>query len=89
MENYFSNLNLDIRTHKLGTFTDQKVTPDVLCAVAECISEYVEKIGEIFSINDIRYSDYAEYIATAVFKNHPLKMPVANTINFFHNRLKC
>ncbi|CBX21525.1 unnamed protein product [Neisseria lactamica Y92-1009] len=33
MENYFSNLNLDIRTHKLGTFTDQKVTPDVLCAV--------------------------------------------------------
>lgn len=88
MENYFSNLNLDIRTHKLGTFTDQKVTPDVLCAVAECISEYVEKIGEIFSINDIRYSDYAEYIATAVFKKPSIENAGSEYNKFFSQPIK-
>ena len=88
MENYFSNLNLDIRTHKLGTFTDQKVTPDVLCAVAECISEYVEKIGEIFSINDIRYSDYAEYIATAVFKKPSIENAGSEYDKFFSQPIK-
>ncbi|RPC20981.1 hypothetical protein JY34_08590, partial [Neisseria meningitidis] len=58
----------------------------VLCAVAECIIEYIENIGEIFSINDIRYSDYAEYIATAVFKKPSIENAGSEYNKFFSQR---
>lgn len=67
LTSYFEKIDLDIRKHKIGTFTDQKVTADVLCAVSECILEYLALGKDTFSISDIRLSTFANDIAVGVF----------------------
>ena len=57
IDDHFNGLDLDIRKKKIGTFMDQKVTPDVVSGVAECILEYLSENEEPFTINDIRYFD--------------------------------
>lgn len=40
IRNYLDSLDLDVRESGSARFMDQKCTPDVLCAVAECILEH-------------------------------------------------
>lgn len=66
--NYFSSYSFDIRISKNGRFMDQKCTPDVVCAVSECILCYTEAENDkAFTKDDIWYSKEAEYIIQAVF----------------------
>lgn len=68
IHDYFTDLDLDVRKSGKGTFFDQKVTPDVLCAVAECIADYAqENSDKPFTKNDIWHSTTAQSIATTVF----------------------
>ena len=39
---FFSQFDFDVRKSKDARFMDQKVTPDVLCAVTECIIEFTK-----------------------------------------------
>lgn len=61
ISNHFVKLDLDIRKKSPGysRFMDQKVTPDVLRFVAECIIQYTEnKPGFLFTASEIEHSDY-------------------------------
>lgn len=57
---HFQQINLDIRQKDPGysRFMDQKVTPDVLQFVSECIVEYTESHPGSFTVKDIERSDY-------------------------------
>lgn len=60
--------NYDVRESGNARFTDQKCIPDVVCAVAECIMEYVEEDPEkTFSKDDIWHSQYANTLLTECF----------------------
>jgi len=63
---YFSNMNLDLRKSKFSRFTDQKVTPDVLSFIAECILNLPED-KEDFVVKNIWDLDYFIKNAMAVF----------------------
>jgi hypothetical protein len=41
INNHLSSLDLDIRKSNDARFMDQKVTPDVLCIIADCIIHYI------------------------------------------------
>jgi len=42
INNYFEGFNFDIKVTKNARFMDQKVTPDVLCIVADCVLSFIE-----------------------------------------------
>ena len=59
--NYLDDLNLDIRETHNARFMDQKVTPDVLCMIADCIINFIdtdESNNRIFSL---------EYLEVQIF----------------------
>jgi hypothetical protein len=61
IKKYFENKNLDLREKDLGysRFMDQKVTPDVLRFVAECILQHTENNpNKIFTTSEIEHLDY-------------------------------
>lgn len=39
---YFEDFNFDIRVSQNARFMDQKVTPDVLCMISDCVLNYTE-----------------------------------------------
>jgi hypothetical protein len=41
IENYLNEIDFDIRKTNNARFIDQKVTPDVLSIIADCILEFV------------------------------------------------
>jgi len=59
IKDFLQDKNLDIRKTKNARFFDQKITPDVLSIVAECIIETIKE-DIYFSNNDIMYSDFAK-----------------------------
>lgn len=60
--------NYDVRKSGNARFTDQKCIPDVVCAVAECIIEYVrEDLSTTFSKDDIWHSQYANDLLAECF----------------------
>lgn len=60
--------NYDVRKSRNARFTDQKCIPDVVCAVAECIMEYVgEDLSVTFSKDDIWHSEYAKSLLAECF----------------------
>lgn len=66
----FLNLsNYDIRISKNARFMDQKVTPDVLCIVADCICEYLNNCGlqAEFTSANIREQEYSNYNIKSIF----------------------
>jgi len=76
IKKYLSGFNLDIRQSHNARFMDQKVTPDVLSFIAECIVNYADGTGQYdFTINDIWRSQYFIVNAQAVFsKPSPLSL---------------
>lgn len=60
--------NYDVRDSGNARFMDQKCIPDVVCAVAECIMEYVgEDLSVTFSKDDIWHSQYAKDLLMECF----------------------
>lgn len=60
--------NYDVRKSGNARFTDQKCIPDVVCAVAECIIEYIDgNTCARFSKDDIWHSEYANRLLSECF----------------------
>ena len=85
---HFNGVDLDIRKHGLGTFMDQKVTPDVVSGVAECILEYLKTNEEPFTINDIRYHDYSNQLVKEVFNKPDVQKAENEYDKFFSQPIK-
>ena len=65
---YFNNFNFDIRKTKNARFLDQKVTPDVLSIVADCILNYIDNHDVIeFTSTDIWRDDYSNENVIDIF----------------------
>jgi len=65
-----SKYNLDIRLTKDARFLDQKVTPDVLSIIADCVINYVQSKGNNsieFTTNNIWNFDYSNENVKAIF----------------------
>jgi len=70
IEEYLNNIDLDIRKTKNARFMDQKVTPDVLCMIADCVLNYLESKNEEnikFSSTDIWKYEYSNTNIKEIF----------------------
>ena len=84
---YFENIDLDIRKRRSARFFDQKVQPDVLSAVCECILNCTEK-KTIFTVNDIRFCPYSNDLVTEIFNKPEIKKAENEYDKFFAQPLK-
>lgn len=70
---HLASLNLKVSSMLDARFMDQKCIPDVLCAVSECVLEYVGRdSSKEFSKNDIWHSAYAQELITSSFSKPDL-----------------
>lgn len=68
IRDHLSHYDLDIRKTHNARFMDQKVTPDVLCFIADCIINYVtDDTSQEFTVRDIWNSQYFEDNVQAIF----------------------
>ncbi len=68
IKKHMASLGLRVADLADARFMDQKCIPDVLCAVSECIIEYVQgDPDKAFSKNDIWHSAYAQDLITTSF----------------------
>lgn len=88
IDEHFNGLDLDIRKKNIGTFMDQKVTPDVVSGVAECILECLKENEEPFTINDIRYFDYSNQLVKEVFNKPDVQKAENEYDKFFSQPIK-
>lgn len=85
---HFANFDFDVRKSKDARFMDQKVTPDVISVVAECVLEFLgDDTKKEFTKNDIWHSDYASEIIPSTFNKPALDEPKAKKeYNKFFNQ---
>jgi hypothetical protein len=70
INNYFSSFNFDIKTTKNARFMDQKVTPDVVCMIADCVLNFIETKENQnikFSSTDIWKHEYSNTNIKEIF----------------------
>lgn len=84
---YLSSLNLDVRKTNNARFFDQKVQPDVLSAVCECILNCTED-KTIFTVNDIRFCPYSNELVTEIFNKPEIQKAQNEYDKFFAQPLK-
>ena len=65
VKKHLAKYDLDIRKSKFSRFMDQKVTPDVLCFIADCIINLPN--NQNFTTKDIWKSGYFEKNVRAIF----------------------
>ena len=85
---YLKKFNLDLRKSNSGRFIDQKVTPDVLSFVADCIINYTSgDVKKDFCIKDIWEHEYFNKNVEMVFgKPSPKNKTVASEYDKFINQ---
>jgi len=89
LNNHLQLYDFDIRKSNDARFTDQKVTPDVLSFVSECIIEHLNSNHhKEFTINDIRYSEYANSLVTDIFGKPGIKKAENEYDKFFSQPIK-
>lgn len=89
INNFFSQFDFDVRKSKDARFMDQKVTPDVLCAVTECIIEFTkDDLTRSFTKNDIWHSEFANELITDSFNKPDLTDADSEYDKFFAMPLK-
>ena len=68
IKDFVGKHDYDVRKSHNARFTDQKCIPDVVCAVAECIIEYVgNDLSVKFSKDDVWHSEYANELLSVCF----------------------
>jgi len=87
IENYLNTIDLDVRKIGNARFFDQKVQPDVLSAVCECILHCVDE-KDSFSVNDVRYCEYSNELVTEIFNKPEIKKADNEYDKFFSQPLK-
>jgi|SRR5437660_10719339 len=73
IEQYFKNFDFDIRKSKDARFMDQKVTPDVLSIMADCVLNYVADRDIEFTKDDIWNDQYFIKNVKDIFKKPDAK----------------
>lgn len=92
IQEYLSQFDLDVRKTGDARFMDQKVTPDVLCIVSDCILQFVEDdTTKEFNTKDIWESDYAAENVINIFNKPDLSNKKARSEydKFFAQPLRC
>lgn len=87
IEAYLQNIDLDIRKTRNARFFDQKVQPDVLSAVCECILNCSNN-HDSFSVNEIRYCDYSNELVTEIFNKADIQKAEKEYDKFFAQPIK-
>jgi len=87
IKSYLESLDLDIKKTKNARFFDQKVQPDVLSAVCECILNCTED-KNIFTVNDIRFCPYSNDLVTEIFNKPDIQKAQNEYDKFFAQPLK-
>ncbi|DAB34897.1 MAG TPA: restriction endonuclease [Sulfurospirillum sp. UBA12182] len=87
IEAYLETIDLDIRKTNSARFFDQKVQPDVLSAVCECILNCINE-DDSFSVNDVRYCKYSNELVTEIFNKPDIKKAENEYDKFFSQPLK-
>ncbi len=64
---FFSQFDFDVRKSKDARFMDQKVTPDVLCIVADCVLNYTADRDIEFTKDNIWNDSYFNINVKAIF----------------------
>lgn len=64
---FFKNFDFDVRKSKDARFMDQKVTPDVLCIMADCVLNYVADRNIEFTKDDIWNDSYFNSNVKSIF----------------------
>lgn len=68
IQSFVDRHDYDVRKSHNARFTDQKCIPDVVCAVAECIIEFIsDDVNKVFTKNDVWHSDYANNASCRMF----------------------
>ena len=69
IEEHLNNYDFDIRMHWDARFMDQKVTPDVLCIIADCVLEFISNDNSIvFTARDIWDFEYTDENVVDIFR---------------------
>jgi len=88
---HFNKYNFDIRISKNARFMDQKVTPDVLCIIADCIINYIDNTSnKEFTSSDIWKYAYSNENVMDIFGKTNVNNPKAKNEydKFFQQPLK-
>ena len=67
INDFFVQFDFDVRKSKDARFMDQKVTPDVLCIMADCVLNYVADRDIEFTKDDIWNDNYFNTNVKAIF----------------------
>lgn len=68
INHFFNDFDFDVRKSNDARFMDQKVTPDVLCIMADCVLNFVaDREGIEFTKDDIWNSNYFNTNVKAIF----------------------
>lgn len=67
INNFFAQFDFDVRKSKDARFMDQKVTPDVLCIMADCVLNYVADRDIEFTKDDIWNDNYFNTNVRGIF----------------------
>lgn len=70
---FFACFDFDVRKSKDARFMDQKVTPDVLCIIADCVLNFVADREIEFTKDDIWSDDYFNHNVKAIFNKPDAK----------------
>ena len=70
---FFSQFDFDVRKSKDARFMDQKVTPDVLCIMADCVLNYTADRDIEFTKDDIWNDSYFNTNVKAIFNKPDAK----------------
>lgn len=75
---YLKRFDLDVRKSHDARFMDQKVTPDVLCLIADCVVNFIAgDYSKTFTVNDIWNSQFFNYSVTNFFDKPNANNPAA------------
>ncbi|MCT4583089.1 MAG: hypothetical protein N4A35_16885 [Flavobacteriales bacterium] len=67
IQKYFQQFDFDVRKTKDARFMDQKVTPDVLSIIADCVLNFDADRAVEFTKDDIWNDDYFNFNVKAIF----------------------
>lgn len=85
--NFFADKEIDIRKTGNGRWIDQKCTADVVCAIADCVAQYIQEAESPdieFNSRDIWFSRYSVDFVQNVFKKpNPEKTEARNEYDKF------
>lgn len=73
LNEHFANFDFDVRKSKDARFMDQKVTPDVLCIMADCVLNYTADRDIEFTKDDIWNDSYFNTNVKAIFNKPDAK----------------